>query len=244
MILIAIVVLVLFGAKKIPEFRRGLGIGIDEFQKEDLGRHTGAGLGKPVADALTHSNQTAEFQDPPTLRPREIITHMRDTLMLWIAQGFGAGRAPFAPGTFGSVVGLGWFALLLAPGNPWLFLAGTLAGVILSAWLCGEAERILVQRDPASVVLDEIIAIPLCFGAWVGLEAGQRGALPPVDFFFVDNALLTLGVFLAFRFFDVVKPWPIRQSQSLPGGWGVTVDDVLAAVGVNLLVLLVWFSAR
>ena len=48
---------------------------------------------------------------------------------------------------------------------------------------------------------------------------------------------LTLGVFALFRFFDVVKPWPVRQSQSLPGGWGVTVDDALAAVYVNLTVL-------
>jgi phosphatidylglycerophosphatase A len=47
-------------------------------------------------------------------------------------------------------------------------------------------------------------------------------------------------VFALFRFFDVLKPWPVRQSQSLPGGWGVTIDDVLAALYVNLAVLLVY----
>ena len=50
----------------------------------------------------------------------------------------------------------------------------------------------------------------------------------------------TLGVFAAFRLFDVAKPWPVYQSQSLPGGWGVTIDDVLAAVYVNVVVLLVY----
>ena len=51
---------------------------------------------------------------------------------------------------------------------------------------------------------------------------------------------MTLGVFALFRFFDVLKPWPVQQSQSLPGGWGVTIDDVLAAIYVNLAVLLVY----
>ena len=45
---------------------------------------------------------------------------------------------------------------------------------------------------------------------------------------------------MAFRFFDVAKPWPVYQSQSLPGGWGITIDDVLAAVYVNVVVLLVY----
>ena len=47
-----------------------------------------------------------------------------------------------------------------------------------------------------------------------------------------------VAVFAAFRFFDVLKPWPVRQSQRLPGGWGVTMDDVLAALYVNLLAAL------
>ncbi|HWH69205.1 MAG TPA: phosphatidylglycerophosphatase A, partial [Candidatus Sulfotelmatobacter sp.] len=50
----------------------------------------------------------------------------------------------------------------------------------------------------------------------------------------------TLGIFVAFRFFDVAKPWPVRQSQSLPGGLGITIDDALAAVYVNLVTLLVY----
>jgi len=160
-----------------------------------------------------------------------------DEFALWIAQGFDIGRIPFAPGTFGSLVGLLWFAILLVPGSPALFLAGTVIGLVLSVWFCGEAERILKQTDPGSVVLDEIAAIPICFLPWLLCEYSRLHALPPVEQFFSGNSLLnTGGIFLLFRIFDVVKPWPVRQSQRLPGGVGVTMDDVLAAGYVALIV--------
>jgi phosphatidylglycerophosphatase A len=64
--------------------------------------------------------------------------------------------------------------------------------------------------------------------------------LPDVTYFVTGHHWLWLvAIFAAFRFFDVVKPWPIRQSQSLPGGWGITIDDLLAAIYVNLLVVLI-----
>ena len=69
-------------------------------------------------------------------------------MKLWIAQGFGVGRIPVAPGTFGSVVGVLWFGLLLGTGNLWLFIAGALAAIALSVWLCGEAEKTLGQNGP------------------------------------------------------------------------------------------------
>ena len=164
-----------------------------------------------------------------------------NVFILWLAQGFGVGRIPFAPGTFGSIVGLGWFALLLTTGNLWLFALGTILGIVASVWLCGAGERILKQTDPGSVVMDEIIAIPICFMAWVLILWHQTGHLPsPEHFFSQANWLPTAGVFAAFRFFDVLKPWPVRQSQALAGGWGVTVDDVLAAIYVNGCVLLVF----
>ena len=105
-------------------------------------------------------------------------------MKLWIAQGFGIGRIPVAPGTFGSLVGVLWFALLLRTGSPWVLAAGTLATVALSVWLCGEAERILGQKDPGSVVLDEIAAMPVCFFGWVAIQAWKSGALPGLAAFF------------------------------------------------------------
>jgi phosphatidylglycerophosphatase A len=99
----------------------------------------------------------------------------------------------------------------------------------------------LRQKDPGSVVLDEITAIPLCFAGWLGMSLWKTGSLPRLDEILNSRSWLApLGVFIAFRFFDVLKPWPVRQSQSLPGGWGVTVDDFLAAIYVNAVVLLVY----
>jgi len=235
LVLVLVVILVLFGAIGMRPFLRA-----SRKSGYGVGKSLGAGLGKPVADALTHSNQTWEFQDPPALRLRQIRKQMKAQFILWIAQGFGIGRIPFAPGTFGSLVGLLWFAVLLLPGNPWFGLSGMFAAILLSVWFCGAAERILKRTDPGSVVLDEIVAVPLCFVVWVGEFLWRHGILPPPGFFFNrDNWPLTLVVFAAFRFFDVLKPWPVRQSQRLPGGWGVTMDDALAAFYVNLLAALV-----
>src|SRR5262249_7453024 len=102
-------------------------------------------------------------------------------------------------------------------------------------------EKLLNRKDPGSVVLDEIAAIPVCFIGWIVLVMRHSDSLPAPGYFFSHSTWLpTLGVFAAFRLFDVIKPWPVRQSQSLPGGWGITVDDLLAAVYVNGVVLLVF----
>jgi phosphatidylglycerophosphatase A len=143
------------------------------------------------------------------------------------------------------MLGVFWFAILLSLGNLWWLITGTLLGLAFSVWFCGVAEGILRQADPGSVVLDEITAQPLCFLSWVGILLWKTGAWPGWEAFFSRrNWPLTLGVFVAFRFFDIVKPWPVRQSQRLPGGWGVTIDDVLAAVYVNLVVLAVYAGGK
>jgi phosphatidylglycerophosphatase A len=161
-------------------------------------------------------------------------------LAVLVAQGFGIGRIPIAPGTFGSVLGVLWFMLLLWSGSLWVLAGGAVVGFALSVWLCGIAEKRLGKRDPGSVVLDEITAIPVCFFSWVGIRLFETNSLPiPGRFFSTPELLWLLGIFAAFRFFDVVKPWPVRQSQSLPGGWGITVDDFLAALYVNAVVIAI-----
>jgi len=162
-------------------------------------------------------------------------------LVLWVAQGFGIGRIPVAPGTFGSLVGIGWFALLVWSGNLWAYFLAAVAGIAVSVCLCDRAEKILGKKDPGSVVLDEIIAIPFCFLPWVLTAWAQGGhVMPPVTAFFAGYAwLCTIGVFLLFRLFDVWKPSPIRQLQNLPGGWGVTIDDLLASVYVAIVLAVV-----
>lgn len=162
-------------------------------------------------------------------------------MILWIAQGLGVGRIPVAPGTFGSVVGIAWVAVLLLPGSLAVFALGTLAGLALSVYACGRAEQILGETDPGSVVVDEIAALPVCFIAWIAVSAQKQGRFPDAQTLLSgSNIWWVIGVFLAFRVFDVAKPWPVHGSQKLPGGWGVTTDDFLAAVYVNLAALLVF----
>jgi phosphatidylglycerophosphatase A len=157
-------------------------------------------------------------------------------MKLWIAQGFGVGRIAVAPGTFGSIVGLAWLAALLSFKSWPVFILGNVAGIAVSIWLCGEAERILGKTDPGSVVLDEIIAIPLCFTGWLAVVTMGQNSFPGPEYFWAHWPS-SVGVFALFRLFDVAKPWPVRQSQVLHGGLGITIDDVLAAVYVNLVVL-------
>jgi len=158
--------------------------------------------------------------------------------VVWIAQGFGLGRIPVAPGTFGSLLGVLWFAALIAPGSLWFYILGVALGFGLSVWLCGAAERIVGRDDPPSVVLDEITAMPVCFLPWLIHYLHQHQAMPSLSEFFSGRTwYFTAAVFVLFRAFDIVKPWPVRQSQKLPRGWGVTVDDFLAAAYVAAITI-------
>src|SRR5688572_25690514 len=217
-ILVLTVILILLGAKQWPTLFKRLGQGLDVFRKA---------TGEVAREIQKTAGQNSEEFKPYF------------SVRLFVAQGFGIGRIPFAPGTFGSFLGLIWFAMLIATGNFWAYLAGCIEGIAFSIWLCDDAEKILGETDPSSVVLDEIIAIPFCFLPWVASVWRSSGMLPSVEYFFSGSALLmTVGLVVLFRVFDIWKPWPIRQIQRLPGGWGVTVDDLLAAVYVALLSLI------
>ncbi len=218
LVIAVVLMLIVFGAKKWPDLLNGLGRGVKEFRK--------------ASDEVTSELQRASGQEQNPDAPKFSVR-------VFVAQGFGIGRIPFAPGTFGSFLGLAWFALLIATGNFWAYLAGCIEGIAFSIWLCDDAEKILDETDPGSVVLDEIIAIPFCFLPWVASLWMNGGTFPTVGNFFTGTALWkTLAVVALFRLFDIWKPWPIRQIQRLPGGWGVTVDDLLAAVYVAAISLI------
>jgi phosphatidylglycerophosphatase A len=133
------------------------------------------------------------------------------------------GRRRRAPGTWGSVAGLLYFTVFFWPLGFWSWsalwtLLLSLPGLYLAVALCGEAEFRLGRRDPAEVILDEFTAMPLCFLGWRVLAR----LWPPWAIF--------LAGFLLFRLFDIAKPLGIRKLQDLPGGWGIVVDDVAAAL--------------
>ncbi len=137
-------------------------------------------------------------------------------VVLFLAEGAYAGKSPFAPGTAGTCVGVLLYLLLkgLSPAGYLVACVVTGAVAIASAH---EAEKLLGTKDPGAVVIDEIA------GFLVSMIL-----LPP-------NWVWIAGGFFLFRFFDVVKPWPLRRLQDLHGGPGIVLDDIGAGVYTNLV---------
>lgn len=136
------------------------------------------------------------------------------------------GRAPKAPGTLGSIGALAIYVVILHyAGNWWLPLQILVWAITLylAILICGEAEQRLAKRDPGEIVLDEAVAIPLCY---IGLTDWlEPGRLP----------FTLLAGFILFRTLDIAKPYGIRKLQRYPGGLGVVLDDVVAALYTNLI---------
>ena len=135
-----------------------------------------------------------------------------------IAFGFGAGLARFAPGTCGTLAG--WpFGWVLAGAHPAVIFPLVAALFLLGVWACGVTARHLGVHDHGSMVWDEIVAFLLVLAIVPRTWAWQ------------------LAAFALFRFFDILKPPPIRWfDRRFHGGFGVMFDDILAA-GYTLIVL-------
>ena len=138
-----------------------------------------------------------------------------------IALGAGAGLAPVAPGTVGTLLAFPLYWLLAAFATSTVALALLGAAFLLGIWACGATGRALGVADHGAMVWDEIVAFAV------------------VLVFTPPGWQWQLGAFLLFRFFDIVKPPPIRYfDRRLKNGFGVMFDDLLAA-GYTLLVLAV-----
>jgi phosphatidylglycerophosphatase A len=140
----------------------------------------------------------------------------------FIAFGFGAGLAKKAPGTWGTLVALPLFFALQLFGVPiitWLTIA-LLFGV--GVWASAVAGKALGVADHGGIVIDEVVAFMLVL------------AITPKTWLWV------LFAFLLFRFFDIVKPWPISLAdKKIKGGFGVMFDDLLAALFAMACVITV-----
>ncbi len=140
----------------------------------------------------------------------------------FIAFGFGAGLAPRAPGTFGSLVGVlaAWWLLDL----PLAARIAVVAAVIgFGVFICGESARRLNRHDDQRIVFDEIAGVLL-----TSLAVAEK------------SVFAIALVFVSFRFFDIVKPWPIRDvDHSLKGGLGIMLDDLIAALFAAAVVMTI-----
>lgn len=130
------------------------------------------------------------------------------------------GLAPKAPGTWGSLAGLLFYAVFLYNVPPVLYVLACLGLLALAVGFCGESARRLRRKDPSEIVLDEFAALPVCFAFIEMWPLVQSRAL----------GLVLLVGFLLFRLFDILKPFGIGRLQRLPGGRGIVADDLAAAL--------------
>lgn len=144
----------------------------------------------------------------------------------FIAFGFGSGLIQPAPGTWGSLAGLTlslFFWYLFS--SPLFFLFLTLISFILGCYCCEKVSQDLQQHDDGRIVIDEIVAIFLIFAF-----------LPEYHWLYFMLA------FVLFRFFDILKPFPIRYfDHKIENGFGIMFDDILAALYSLLTLYLIHF---
>jgi len=142
---------------------------------------------------------------------------LREDAVMFLATGFYIGNIPFAPGTFGSLIGLPLsFALAGISLTPAMLCI--LFFIIFAVCIADAAEKILKKNDPGCIVIDEIAGMMVTL---IGLP--------------VSPITLVSG-FIIFRILDILKPFPIRNlDKRIPGGLGVVADDVAAGIIANLL---------
>jgi phosphatidylglycerophosphatase A len=140
----------------------------------------------------------------------------RRTAVLFVSQGAYSGRFPVAPGTAGTLIGvlLYWPMATLSPAWYGFLLVFF---VSIGIWSAGQAETLIGRKDSPTIVIDEI--------------AGYLVAM----FMAPDGWHSALAGFLLFRFFDIIKPFPLRRVEKIGGGTGIMLDDIGAGVYTNIV---------
>ena len=137
--------------------------------------------------------------------------------VMFLATGCFIGNISFAPGTFGSILGLP-FCFLLSKIDLSVAVPLTIIFVFFAIWIAQEAVKILKAEDPGCIVIDEIAGLMITF---IGLPF---------------NIISAVAGFLIFRVLDILKPYPIRFfERKLSGGIGIVMDDVAAGICSNII---------
>ena len=138
--------------------------------------------------------------------------NLKNKTVLFFATGFGLGRIPVAPGTFGTLAGIP-LAVGLAFTAPGLQVTAMVCLILFAIFIADKAEKIMGKKDPGSVVIDEM--------------AGFAVAVSGIP---ISIPVLAAGFFI-FRFFDIVKPQPVKFFEdSFSGGAGIVLDDLAAGL--------------
>ena len=140
----------------------------------------------------------------------------------------GIGLIPFAPGTFGSI--FAWIVFILISHFVNMLIL-TIVIIILSIWVCEKVSKDLFEKDHKSIVIDELA------GMWVAL-------LPVIYFASSQNERITYAILalVFFRFFDILKPFPVSYfDQKYKNGFGIVFDDIIAGVFATVPSLIILF---
>ena len=155
----------------------------------------------------------------------------RRKLHHWLAFGFGSGLAPKAPGTFGTLAAIPFYLLMSPLAWPY-YLGLVVVFTVIGIWACDRTARELGAKDPSAIVWDEFV------GFFITMLAVPSAVLTESH-----GWIWILAGFLAFRLFDIWKPWPIRViDERVEGGLGIMLDDILAGVMAALILLVLRFA--
>ena len=144
----------------------------------------------------------------------------RERAVLFLATGFFIGTVPFAPGTFGSIIGLP-ICFLISRLDILIAVICTILFILFAIWMAGVAEKALKKKDAGEIVIDEIAGLIVTF---IGIPFTLKTVI--------------VG-FIIFRAFDILKPFPIGTlERKVAGGPGIVLDDVLAGLYANLILRL------
>jgi phosphatidylglycerophosphatase A len=141
--------------------------------------------------------------------------------IVMLATGFGVGYSPIAPGTTGTLLSIPIY-LFLSQIPSRLYELTLLTFFFLASWIAEQAQKYWATRDDQRIVIDEIMGFLITM-LWI-----------PRTIFFISMG------FILFRFFDILKPFPIRRLEKRwKGGFGVVLDDVAAGVYVNIILQII-----
>ncbi len=150
-----------------------------------------------------------------------VIEKPLNKLIIFLATGFYAGYLPYVPGTIGSLIGVGVF-FIISSLPPVYYLLVLFLLFSLGVYLSDRAEALFAKKDSTHIIFDEIVGLPV---AMVLIPNG--------------SGWIAAG-FILFRFFDILKPYPIRNiEEKFNGGFGIMLDDVAAGIYANILLQVV-----
>ena len=166
--------------------------------------------------------------------PRQSSSLVKDKIIDALVSGFYTGRIPYAPGTWGTLIAvpLTWVLSTVTQATPVFYMVITVALILLAAFLSELHEQKTGDHDPKGITIDEIVGYMV---AMTWLPATWQSYF---------------GAFVLFRFFDILKPFPISYiDRKIEGGLGTVLDDVAAGLVTNVILQIVfaqttWLGVR